>query len=218
MNLVIIFIVLCSYRVTKRVLPQSETINATDESEEIKVNVTYEDVLGAGVLDEVREAMMKMPPEVVKAFVKENWKIAVVSEIDLSGTQFEGDDVPLTIGLTDYASKLIQVAPVKDSVDDFIMIKTLHELCHYADHYYNNAADSSEWKDLYAKYKTVYVEYEYEGITGTDRNRFDVAYAVSDRYEFFACSMKDYLKNPEYLKTKYPETFDFFSRLLLTEK
>ncbi len=214
-NVVIIIIVLCNYHTNKVVAdPGDDVVTSSNDVEFVDINVTYEEDLGKEVFNEVQKAISMMPPDVVRSFANDKWKIVVTSDIDLTDTEFEDTHFPKTVGLTDMQTKTIQVSPAElDSLHNFVKIKTLHELCHYADIYYDNAADSDEFRNLYTNSKD-YVEYEYKGVKKTESNKIDIDYATSDRYEFFACAMKDYLNQPEYLKLNYPNIYDFFAKLI----
>lgn len=79
-----------------------------------------------------------------------------------------------------------------DDSEDLLTIRMVHEFAHFADVFYENATDSDKWKKLYAEYKDEYVEFGFYGIDRNTENQFDIDYATSNRYEFFACSMKDF--------------------------
>ena len=214
-TILIILIVLCNFNTKSTVVnPSSDEVASADNVEFVSLNITYEEKLGGGVVNKARRAIEKFSPEVVKAFAEQGWKIAVVSEISLDGTQYEGITTPLTVGLTDYDSKTIQVSPYGDVTNDFITIRMVHEFAHFAESFYGNVADTSDWKGLYKKYRDSYVEYEYNGIVVNEENKNDIAYATSDRYEFFACTMKDFYCHPEYLHNNYPDVYDFLFNLV----
>ncbi len=216
-NVVIIVVVLCNYHTNKVVAnPGDDVVTSSNDVEFVDVNVTYEEQLGHKAFSEVQRAITKMPPDVVKQFAQDNWKIAIVSEVDTSGTEFETVTMPKTVGFTNMNDKTIQITPAPDDeISNFIMVKTLHELCHYADSFYGNAADSDEFKALYEDFRNSYVEFEYKSLKKTNTNREDIEYATSNRWEFFACTMKDYLNQPEYLKLNYPEIYDYYTNLIV---
>lgn len=221
LNLIIVLIVLCSYKtsqstITTENLKNGNLNNENEVAENIEmvgVNITYEEQLGNSVLSEVQNAIQKLPPDVIRAFARDNWKIAVVSQIDLTNTEFEGESAPMTVGLTDYDTKTIQVSPFTNTPDNFVMIKTLHELCHFADLYYGNVAESTEWEEIYNN-NLDYVEYEFNGLKVTERNKKDIQYATSDKWELFACAMKDYFNQPDYLKDNYSGIYEFMDNLV----
>lgn len=218
LDVLIVLIVLCNYRVVQKVVdPSLGTVSEENENTEIvDINITYEKDLGNNAIVEVKKAVQKFPAEVIKGFVDKGWKIAVVSEIDLTGTEFEGTTTPLTVGLTDYDKKTIQVSPCESNLSGYIYIRTLHEMSHFADSYYGDVSDSEEWMALYNQYKDSYMEFEFNGIPKTAENASDLEYATSNRWEFFSCAMKDYLNQPEYVKQNYPGVYEYFSRLTIS--
>lgn len=214
-NFIIIMIVLCNYRVVQKVVdPSVGTVAENDSTEIVDVNITYEKSLGNNSLLEVKRAVLKFPAEVIKGFAESGWKIAVVSEIDLTGTEFEGVDFPLTVGLTDYDKKTIQVSPCDSDLSNYVYIRVLHEMSHFADSYYGDVSDTEEWMKLYEDNKDSYMEFEFNGISKTAENASDLEYATSNRWEFFACTMKDYLNQPEYVKQNYPDVYNYFNDLV----
>ena len=213
-TLIIILIILCNYNETDKVMSTSTNTDLVnkDNSDYVTVDIIYEQDMGSNTVTQVQRAIELYPVKVIKAFVKDGWKISVVSEIDLTGTEFEGSTNPLTVGMTNYDAKTIQIVPVQKNspTDKSILTRTVHELAHYADKFYDNAADTVEWKTLYSKYQNSYIEFEYSGIKETESNRNDIKYATSNRWEFFACTMKDYYCNPKYLRDNYREIYDYF--------
>lgn len=198
----VLFVILAGYRTEKSVVEADGTTANPGEIEYVSVSITYEDGMGSDVLAEVQEAIEKFPPEVINGFAKEGWTIEVVSEI-------ESNTDETIVGLTNFYNKTIQVSPFEGDIYSDITLKTLHEMSHYADRYYGSVSDTDEWKALYDDFGKEYVEYEYRGIRKTHRNASDIEYASSDRYELFACVMKDYLNNPDYVEENYPELYKF---------
>lgn len=210
---VIIAIVLCSYTVSKTVVNpiNAPRENVRTEVEYVSINITYEDCFGVDELTTVQEAIQMLPTDVVKDFVDKDWKIVIVSEINAPDVLPEGDERKIQ-GLTDYEAKTIQVCPIERSGRN-LKLTTIHEMCHFAGEFYNHAPAQKEWIELYKKYGDSYVEYEYNGVDSNDKNKADLEYAGSDEYEFFACSMKDFLVSPEYVKTYYPDLYTYFKSL-----
>lgn len=217
-DFLILFIILGSYKKTdsNRVVTSDDTsaYSASDIST-YDLNITYDSDIDNKYIDEVRQAFYLLPPDVIKGFADDGWKIVITNNIDFADSDFTGDESNyITTGLTTYKKKMIQVKPaVYSDIDNFVMLKSLHELCHYADTYYGNVSDKKEWNDIYNKYKGSYTEYEFYGIKETIQNRADIEYANSDKYEMFACTMKDYLHAPDYLRDNYPEIYQYFQKL-----
>lgn len=100
------------------------------------------------------------------------------------------------------------------SFDDVLTIRMVHEFGHFIDEYYGNVADADEWRELYASRKNDYIEYEFAGITRTDGNAYDMDYATTNRYKFFACSLKDFYCHQDYLRDAYPDIYVYFVGLM----
>ena len=219
--LVIIFI-LVNYvpETKKRVLADPDDAGVMAEVSYEYVPIVYEQGIAKRYVTEVQEAVVMLPADVISGFVREGWKISLVSEINLKGTAYEDEDSDyMTVGLTDYKNKIIQLRPVRYSgISNFIKLKALHELCHFADSYYGDVTATDEWEALYKEYRDSYVEYEFLNIEVTEKNTADVGYATSDRYEMFACAMKDYLNQPGYLKDNYPGLYGYFDEIVKGER
>ncbi len=200
----------------KRVIDETEEVSEFTDVEYKQIPIVYEQGMDKSVVREVQDAALMMPPEVIESFSEEGWKISLVSEIDLSGTEYENSQSRYTtVGLTDYKAKIIQLRPLKyHGIDDFVKLKALHEMCHYADLHYGNLSETSEWSALYKKYKDSYVEYEFLNIKENKMNRDDIGYATSDRFEFFACSMKDYINENEWFTENYPDVSEYFDQFV----
>lgn len=68
------------------------------------------------------------------------------------------------------------------------------------------------WDRQYAN--VTHIEYEFAGITRTDSNAYDMDYATTNRYEFFACSLKDFYCHQDYLRDHYPDVYVYFIGLM----
>ena len=202
--IVILMIIIMSYRrtgVTASVGSGSKVVTRY-------IDLVYETDIDKDDIAEVQQAISLFPVEVVEKFIEGGWKIVVVKDI-------EGDNdlIPAFIsGQTDYENKTVTIQ-TNDKAEKSVLIRTCHEFSHYADLYYGNIADSEKWIELYDSNKD-FVEYEYSGTTVTEKNKADICYATSDRYELFACSCKDYLLHPDYLSSNYPNLFMFFRNLM----
>ena len=202
--IVIILIIIMSYRRTGI----SASVGSGSKVVTRYINLVYETDTDSKDIEEVQQAVSLFPVEVVEKFIDDGWKIAIVKDID-------GDDelIPAFIsGQTDYGNKTITIQS-SEKAEKSVLIRTCHEFSHYLDTFYGNAADQDKWIELYEENKD-YREYEYAGALVTEKNRGDIEYATSDRYELFACSCKDYLLHPDYLYSNYPNIFMFFRNLL----
>lgn len=187
------------------------------DSKFVSVDITYEEQLGSDVVGKVRKAIEMFPADAIQSFSKQGWKIAVLSDIDSEENPDNG--MVTTVGLTNYDTKTIQVSPTSsdfsvDDSEDLLTIRMVHEFSHFADVFYGNVTDSDKWKKLYAEYKDEYVEFEFYGIDKNMENQFDIGYATSNRYEFFACSMKDFYCHQDYLREHYPNLYVYFVNLV----
>lgn len=208
------------------------------ESEFVSIDITYEEQLGSSVVNKVRQAVEMFPSDTIQAFSEGGWKIAVLSEISTD----EDEDIPTesednaaveneepdnkeassdrakinTVGLTNYDTKTIFVSPSADATgaDDLLTVRMVHEFAHFVDEYYGNVTDTDDWKKLYGEYKTDYVEFEFSGIAKNEENKYDIEYAASNRYEFFACSLKDFYCHQNYLRDNYSDLYVYFIGLM----
>ena len=207
-NLAIVLTVLTSYKETKKFVDPSALGFIPGEYkdiEQISVDLVYENTLASQELDEVKKAITDMPADVVQKFVSDGWKITVVRDINFDLSDVSDGEKEIVAGLCNYDTKTIQIKIEKDAY----YTRTLHELAHYADYAYGMASRTDDFMTLYDKYKGSYVEKEYEGME-TDRQ---IDYASSDRYELFACVMKDYIANPDYLRENYTDLYVYFQNL-----
>lgn len=222
-NILIFIIVLCSYKKnpsSKVITPDETSAFDSGDIEKEQVNITYDSDIDSKYVTEVKNAVYQLPPAVIKGFAENDWKIVLVKDIDFtdSGYSNAGSDLE-TVGLTNYKNKTIQVKPLSYAdIDNFVMLRSLHELCHYADIYYGNASEKEDWMKIYKKYAGKYIEYEFYGIKETSQNKEDIEYAGSDKYEMFASAMKDYLHSPDYTKEHYPDIYEYFTTLINTKE
>ena len=121
------------------------------------------------------------------------------------------------VGLINFTDKTITIRGVPKYSNTSKDI-TIHELCHYIDRLWNNESNTDKLKSLYEQYQNgSYITHAYAGITITEDYQSDILYATSNRQEFFAEAMKDYLLHPDYLKDNYSDIYDYF-RLLFIKK
>lgn len=176
------------------------------------IPITYEEDIPSERLTEIQKGVSYLPMDLIDTFVAEGWHIAAVKEI-----KNDNDIFPFSaIGETDFGTKTITIQIeelLPQSITDVVALRTVHEMCHYADKYYGSITDTTDWQEIYTKNKEGYIEYEYSGIKATDATDKAINYASSDKYELFACSMKDYFIHPDYVKQRYPEVFEFYTQL-----
>lgn len=175
------------------------------------VDIIYDADVSSEAISEVQKGIADMPMEVVKGFVDQGWKVSVVKDIER-----DEDIYPMSaVGETDYDNKTVtvQAEDIPGSVANVFLIRTVHEMSHFADLYYGSLSDTEEWEGIYEKNKG-YVEYEYSGVSFIDDYADAAAYASSDRYEMFACGMKDFILHQRYLQQNYPDLYRYFSRVL----
>ena len=196
--------------------------------------ITWEKQMPKDIPEQIRKAVVKLPVEVIQKFVDEEWKISIVSAIEMPDDANIGvvvDDTDTIIGVTDYNTKVIQVLYSNDQSS--ITMPVMHELCHYGDKYYGEkycndpglyeeepsvylVSFTKQFDTLYQAHRD-YVEYEKSGLTKTVENMMDYIYPVSTSSEFMACTMKDYFLYPKYLKANYKEIYEFYENLLHPE-
>lgn len=197
-------------------IPEEQAEAAEDPNYKITdISVLMEVDMDKKLLTEVKDAVSYYPQDILTAFNDEGWKVMIVSTIDFTDSRYEGEsdiEPNLTVGLTNYKTKIIQVKDM--GLTGAVRLKLLHEMAHYADSYYDYPSYTDDCKTLYDKYKDSYVEYEFLGVAKNKENEVDLNYATSNAQEFFACGMKDYLYYPEYLKSDYPELDKYFETLL----
>lgn len=186
------------------------------EYSQVDITVLMEkDMPTEKIFNEIQQAISLLPPDIIKSFVAEDWKIMVVSNIDFSNSPYEKEnptDPQLTVGFTNYETKIIQIKNIE--TDNFVKLKFLHEISHYIDKKYNEKSCTDEFKALYEKYKDDYVEYEYFNVPVNTQNKADIEYAKSSNYEFFACTMKDYLYHNSYIEENYPDLYVYYNSFM----
>jgi len=233
--LVIMFLV--SYAgAGKEYIADSQNTEITEDEGSVhyeNISITYEKQMPKDIPEQIRLAVIELPVEVVKAFIDDEWKIAIVSTVELpedANIDATIDETDTVIGVTNYKTKTIQV--LYDEMQQSVTAPLMHELSHYCDKYYGEkyyAEDSlyrvnpgvylvsftKDFEELYKNHKNTYLEYEKAGIARTEDNRLDFEYPVSNSEEFFACSLKDFFLHPAYLKDNYKEIYDFFEEKLI---
>ncbi len=197
------------------------------------IPITYERQMPNTIPEQIRMAVVELSVEVIRQFIEDEWKIAVVSRIkmpDKVNIDAVIDETDTVIGVTDYQTKTIQI--LYDDSQQSVTTSLMHELCHYCDKYYGEKyfADDSlydgaqavylvsftkDFKGIYKNYKDRYVEYEKAGIARTKENRIDFEYPLSNSEEFFACSLKDFFLYPQYLKQYYPDLYIWYQEALI---
>ena len=176
------------------------------------VDIVFDTDVSDAAIQEIQRGIATMPIDVVKGFVKNGWKVSVVTEID-----WDEDIYPMSaVGETDFdkATVTVQAEPLPSGIANVYLVRTVHEMSHFADYYYGNLADKDEWIALYEANKDRYVEYEYSGVEFVSDFKDAAKYATSDRYEMFACAMKDYILHSEYLRKNYSDVYAYFKGLL----
>ena len=176
------------------------------------VNITYDADISDFAIQEIQRGIASMPADVIRGFTEQDWKVSVVKDI-----KRDEDIFPMSaVGETDFNTNTVsvQAEPLPAGVANVYLIRTVHEMSHFADHFYGNLADQDEWTGIYEDNKDKYVEYEYSGIDFIDDFAEAAKYATSDRYEMFACGMKDFILHPDYLKRNYPDLYRYFKKVL----
>ncbi len=205
---IMIAIVVCNYKTVIKIMTPEEVKQANVESYEIaNVDIVYDATIDPSVIDEVKTSVMAFPASTIKAFIESNWKIIIVRGFDekVDGT---------ILGSTDYVTKTIKIL-YSEEMPGTVGKTVLHEFCHFVDVYYDGLADNDKFKALYAAYKETYIPFAYSGIEMTDSNIKDIKYAVSDRFEFFAHTLSDYLTHGQYLKENYKEIFKLYEGVIV---
>ena len=205
---------------TDQVIPPGAQVEETDEHnnpvtyEQADISVLMEKGMSSTLMTEVKDALSYFKPEILQQFNEDGWKIMLVSTVDFSDSDYEGDSdfyPQWTVGFTNYNTKIIQIKDI--GVPGHVRLKLLHEMSHYVDKYYDFASYSDDFKALYEKYKDTYIEYEYVGVKETKENEKDIKYASSCEPEFFASAYKDYIYHPDFFEEEYKELFDFFAAM-----
>nr|WP_297704099.1 hypothetical protein [uncultured Butyrivibrio sp.] len=211
----------------------SEVITDEGKVHYENIPITYERQMPNTIPEQIRMAVVELPVEVIRQFIEDEWKIAVVSRIqmpDKVNIDAVIDETDKVIGVTDYQTKTIQI--LYDDSQQCVTTSLMHELCHYCDKYYGEKyfADDSlydgahvvylvsftrDFRDIYQQYRDLYVEYEKAGIAHTKENRLDFEYPVSNSEEFIACSLKDFFLYPQYLQQYYPDLYRWYQETLV---
>ena len=211
-NLVIVLIVLASYKESRKFVdPGAKNFirGEVKELEELAVDISYDSTLSEKSVKEIEEAIKSMPADVIKSFVDNGWRITVTGEVSENGLNRE--ELENISGTCDFDNKIIRMKLKGDGLSRHYYICAVHELSHYADAIYGNISRTNDFKDLFEEYKDVFVEYELTepGIAGSR-----LEYTKKDPEEFFACTMKDFIANPDYLRENYVELYVFIKNLI----
>lgn len=209
--LLIVLIILANVRVKEKVYePGSVAAEDAAKAQNYTVNFMCDADIPEDDLDDVRAALMLMPASVIKDFVDDNWKLIITNQLNKEAKGYAG------AGDTDFDTKTIQIKPIKyKGISGFTKLMTVHEMCHFADKTtYNNASSTEAFIKLYEAHRYDYIAYEFSGAAKASTDEEDIAFATSDRYEFFACAMKDFLCNPQYLLENYPDVHAYFDSLI----
>ncbi len=76
------------------------------------IPITYERQMPKTIPEQIRMAVVELPVEVIRQFIEDEWKIAVVSRIkmlDKVNIDAVIDETDKVIGVTDYQTKTIQI-------------------------------------------------------------------------------------------------------------
>lgn len=175
-----------------------------------KINMTVEADVPQEMVKEVRGAMERFSVELLDYFVKDGWKVVLLTTFE-DAEEYESISKDASVvGLINYQQKTITVKgiPEFEHTVENIMV---HEMCHYADYYWGGISTSKKFLQLYNVYRSNgYITYSYFGISVTAEYESDIVYATSSPQEFFAETLKDYLLHPEYLQTYYPEIHEYY--------
>lgn len=199
--------------------PVEKKVEVIDESiEEVPMNyestditVMLEEGMDTKLITEVKDAASYYPQAVLTQFNDSGWKVMIVSEIDYTDSGLEAD--PEDVGLTNYKTKTIQVLDI--GITGAVRITLLHELAHYADLYYGYASSSDEFNVEWEEYKNSYVEF---GMQDEEEDSDTKSkYATFSKQEMFACGLKDYLYNSDYLWEQYPHMAMYYKKLMEVE-
>lgn len=219
-NLAILAFIFGSYSViTSKVVDDpadvQEEINAgADPSKYDFVDITVimeKSMDNAAVMKEVKGAISCFPVEILQGFNDDDWRIMVVSDIDFSGITQHLDNKEDTVGLTNFDDKLIQIK--YNEAEGVVKLRTIHEIAHYADEYYGFPSCSIDYVDAFYDEDDPYREYELDGIHKTAINAVDLEHANENTMELFACSYKDYLLHPDYLKENNEGLYNYYKEL-----
>ena len=178
------------------------------------INITMESTVSTDVVDEVKNAITYFPKSVVQSFTDNDWKFVLLKDFEDDERYEHLGSVSTIVGLINFSDKVITIrgsAEYENAARDI----AIHELCHYADRIWGNKSSSDKATALYEKYKNgKFITFAYAGIPFAEEYREDMLYATSDKYEFFAETMKDYLLHPKYLKDNYPDIYNFHRELI----
>lgn len=227
-NLIIIGFIYTSYKYVEENtndIPEGAEVTSIEEETEKEgqfygqeysrgeVQMTIEEGMSEELFGEVQQALSIIPPEVLKAFIKEGWKISIVSSIDTTHSQYEDEDIlpQYADSFSNTKSNLVQIK--NPNTTGIVKERMLHEMGHFADSYYGKASESDAFRKLYENYKSDYMEYRIANAEKGSITNDDIEYAASRDYEFFACVYKDYILYPDYVEERFPELSDYFFNL-----
>ena len=136
-------------------------------------------------------ACNKLPEHVINK-IKKDWVVVVSDNSPIV------HDVPNAAGMTFYNQKVIWVLAGSD-INVYV-----HEFGHAIDATTGLPSKSTEFKNLYTKYKETYIEYGLNTIND---------YSVSSDCEYFAAMFVEYCLHSEHLESNAPEMYDFFNNI-----
>ena len=219
-NVIIVLLVLTSYKESRKFVdPLDERFipGEVKNMEEMTVDLAYESILSPNSVKEVENAVKAMPADVIKSFVREGWKISVTQSIRIPEKEQLLYEQGAIAGLCDFDRKVIQIKIIDEANEDITgsyYIRTIHELSHYADYVYGNISESDGFQRLFKQHQKDYIEYEYAGMERDQSTALQMDYATSNAGEFFACGLKDYLANSDYLRENYVNMYVFFRNMI----
>lgn len=208
--LMVVIGLIYSNPIEKKIEPadkQEESMLVNYESTDI--TVMLEEEMDYRLINEVKDAASYYPQAVLTSFNDTGWKVMIVSEIDYTDSEQTAE--PNDLGLINFKTKTIQVRDV--GLTGAVRLTLLHEMAHFTDYYYGFASCEDDFAGIWDKYQDTYVEFGLQD-EPFDKNDPDIAYATLSPQEMFACGLKDYLYNTDYLLSEYPDMAIYFKDLL----
>ena len=163
---------------------------------EVETHINIEIVAEEGIeIEPFKEALAKVPGDIIKGFVDNNWSLFIVKDLEKGGS-------------INYEKKRITVNAVPYQED----MNLIHEMGHYLDYSLNFISGNEEFLELYESNKD-YIEYIYRNVSDIVEEE-ELRYCVSNEREFFASVFKDYILYNSYVKTNYADLYAFMECIL----
>lgn len=192
-----LIIVPCTVMLVYNQVGKRYVIELTSTHKEIDgIQLRFEEEPSEETIYAVTKELSTIPKEIKDEFVREDWRIYIKKNISTSDNNISTMEEYKTIACTMPNLRLIQIVDSKDCIEKSVV----HEFGHFIDGF--KWADTDEWKDIYRDENEDYLR----------------SYAMTNRYEGFACAFEEYIDNRDELIRRCPKTHDYIEKVLREER